>query len=292
MNNQYDTQPPFAYRLVRALLSPFGLRWVGDHQRAVIFRMERYQGVKGPGFFWICPFIKSVYSIISVAPDFTPIQVSSIQTKDALQLGLSLALAYAFDPSLVPAEKAALYIKWPREVRRAVATDNAQRALQAVVPEFFAEQICRGEVFPLLEQKFLSILTDRLQSLALKPVFAMVLEVKVPAMLQHRFEDVVQRSVNIEDFNQYAPHEFTQALQLEMIEALKHMGVGKQFISLPEGKEGKSLPAAGQVSPRRIARLVSNPSENHHPPAERPETPAAAVNTEVILPKKRPKSRL
>lgn len=291
MNNAYDTHPPIAFRLVRALGRRFGLRWVGDYQLAVIFRMERYHGVvRGPRFFWINRWIETVHSVMSVAPDFIPVQASSIQTKDALQLGLSLALAYAFDPSLVPAEKVALYIRWEPEIRRLVAADNAQRALQAVVPEFFAEQICRGEVFSLLEQKFLSILTERLQPLALKPVFAMVLKVEVPAVLKHRFEDVVQRLVNIEDINQYAPHEFSQALQIEMIEAVKQMGVGKQFVSLPEGKEGKSLPAGGQVSPRRLARRVSNPAEDPHPPAETLEIPAA--NTEVIVPKKRPKSRL
>ncbi|HLF28579.1 MAG TPA: SPFH domain-containing protein [Anaerolineae bacterium] len=272
----YDTDPPLAYRLSRALGRPLGLRWVGDNQLAIIYQMEQYHAAKGPGFFWINPFTQTVQATISIAPDFISNPIPNIQTRDALQLGLSIALAYTFDPRRVPRERAAQFVKWPLEVRRAIVTDNSQRALQAIVPQFYAEQICRGQVFAQLEQEFISTLSQRLQMLGLEPIFAMVLKVVVPDALKNRFEAIVQRSINVDDISHYEHYELTQAMRTEMIETLRHMGGGKQYIDLPDLKEMAPPQGTGRPQPRRITPPA--------PPA--PEEPPADTKP------KRPKSRL
>ncbi len=279
MKDIYDFRPPMAHRLKLRLGRRFGVRWVGDYELAVIYRMEQYDRVMGPGFFRINPFTQTVRSVISVAPDFISISVSGIQTRDALQMGVAIALAYVFDPRSVPRDKAALFVKWQRDVHRAIVTDNAQRAMQVAMPEFFAEQVCRGEVFELIEQKFLDALTRRLQPLALKPLFGMVLQVKVPQKLQSRFEAVVQRAVNVQDLSNYEPYELTQAMRTEALEALQHMPGGKQYINMPDLTDMVVPTDDNQPVLRRITR----PGVSSNQEAQ-PEIPPAP-------PRKRPKSQ-
>ncbi len=81
-----DTRQPLTYRLIRTLGHPFGLRWVGDNELAVIYEMERYHSVRGPGFFWVNPWTQTVHSVIRVAPDFISTYIRGIRTKDGLVL--------------------------------------------------------------------------------------------------------------------------------------------------------------------------------------------------------------
>jgi regulator of protease activity HflC (stomatin/prohibitin superfamily) len=42
--------------MVILLLS--GLRIAQEYQRAIVFRLGRFQSVKGPGLYWLIPFIE------------------------------------------------------------------------------------------------------------------------------------------------------------------------------------------------------------------------------------------
>lgn len=286
MISERDIQKPPAYRFLLRFGRPLGLRWVGDYELGIIFRLERYYDVRGPGFFWINPLTERIQSVTSIAPDFVSTPIPAIQTKDALQIGFSLALAYLCDPRAVSRERAAMVVKWSREIRRAIVTDNVQRAFQAVVPKFYAEQICRGEVFKPLEDGVLQVLTERLETLALKPMFGMVREVTVPLVLQSRFEAVVQRQVNIDAISQYEPYELSQAMRTEALEAIKAMGGGKQYLNLPDFTDIVTPPQdETQSPPRQIARPAATPDQ-----AISPGSLPTAI--QPAPPRRQPKSRL
>jgi regulator of protease activity HflC (stomatin/prohibitin superfamily) len=251
MHRELDNQPPLVYRLLRTLGRPFGLRWVGDNQVAVVYRLERYHSLKGPGFFWINPFTQTMRRIISTAPEFVSIEAVGIHTEDALQLGLTVAMAYEVKPTWMPPDKAALYVTWTREARQSIVTNHATNALQDIVPSFNAEEICRGTVFRSIEDRLMSALGARLRQMALKPLICFILRVTVPPKLQDRFEAVVQRQVNIEDLSRYAPYELSQALRIEALEALRGMAGGRQYINMPDMTD-MVAPSQGQLPPRRI----------------------------------------
>jgi hypothetical protein len=283
--DKHDINSPPLYRLLLTLGRPFGLRWAGDNEAAVVYRLERYHELRGPGFFWINPLTQSVRLFIQVTPDFILINAPNVQTRDALQFEISIALAYKFNPDLMPADKAALFVTWSRNVHRAIVADNARRALQAVVPAFFSEQICRGEAFDAIEQKLKDELAGRLRPMAIELLLCMVQQVQVPTALQDRFEAVVQRGVNVQDLSQYEPYELTQAMRVEVVEALKTMSVGRQYINLPDLMDA-AMPLPDQPPPRRIVRPVSMPDKSAPPQQEPP------ADTDIVTPKKRPKSRL
>ena len=251
MYRELDGQSPMVYRLLRTLGRPFGLRWVGDNQVAVIYRLERYHSLKGPGFFWINPFTQTVKKIMSTAPEFVSIEAADIHTQDALQLGLTVALAYEVEPAWMPSDKAALYVTWTREARQSIVTNHAPHTLQDIVPSFNAEESCRGTVFRSIEERLMKGLDVRLRQMALKPLICFILRVTVPPKLQDRFEAVVQRQVNIEDLGHYAPYELSQALRIEALEALRGMAGSKQYINMPDMTD-MVAPSQGQLPPRRI----------------------------------------
>jgi hypothetical protein len=289
MSTRPDTEAPFFYRILVGLGRPLGLRWVGDNEVAVVYHLERYHSIQGPGFFWINPLTQTMRARIRVAPDFVPVPAADIHTRDALQLGLTVVLAYRLDPALLPdrkeagaaptpdeKQKAALYLSWSRETHRAIVIDNTQRALQAVVPAYYAEEICRGEVFEPMERQLLKILAERLRPLALSPLFCMTLRVEVPVKLQDRFEAVVQRRVNIDDIGRYLPYELNQALRTEALEALRDMSGGRQYINLPDFTSVVTPSQdASQAARRQIVRPDAGPrveTAPEEPPTKRPKS--------------------
>lgn len=285
MYRELDGQSPLVYRLLRTLGRPFGLRWVGDNQVAVVYRLERYHSLKGPGFFWINPFTQTVRRIISTAPEFVSIEAVDIHTEDALQLGLTVALAYEVQPTWMPPDKAALYVTWTREARQSIVTNHATRALQDIVPSFNAEEICRGTAFRSIEERLMSGLGARLRQMALKPLICFILRVTVPPKLRDRFEAVVRRRVNIEDLNQYAPAELDQDRRDRIIEAFREILSGARAVNMPNLMDlSGSSQGEGSSRPPRIVPPAA-PSDGP-PPREPPPSDTSPA------PRHTPKSRL
>ena len=50
--------PWYAYPLAVALLILFGFRIAQQYQRGVVFRLGLFTGVRGPGIYWLIPFIE------------------------------------------------------------------------------------------------------------------------------------------------------------------------------------------------------------------------------------------
>lgn len=178
------------YRLLISLGRPFGLRWVNDNEMAVIHRLERYHGLRGPGFFWLNPLTEFVHSIT----DFTSVEVPDVQTRDALPFEMSVGLAYRFDPDLIPPDKAAAVLPWSRDTHRVIVTDNAQQVLREIVPVFSSVQIRKGEAFDAIEQELKGELAKRLRPMAIEPLMCTVLQVKVPGVLPSGLETVLRQA--------------------------------------------------------------------------------------------------
>ncbi|MFQ5610636.1 MAG: SPFH domain-containing protein [Anaerolineae bacterium] len=273
-----DDKPsfPLLQRLLLGLGRPLGLRWVGDYQLGVVYKMGRYHDLRGPGFFWINPLTDTMKTEVSFKPDFISTPYDNLRTRDALQLGLRLALAYAFDPRLVSPEQAAIFVTWPRQIRRLIVTDQARSALQAIVSQFYAEEICRGEAFEPIGEKVKAQLVGRLQTLAMKPVFVIALEVMVPQALQHTFDAVVKRAVYAQDLSVYERFELDQVQRQELYETLRELPGGVRYLNLAPKAADLPGDVAGGPSPGRLvegtarSRLDSPPAPDDEPPPKDP----------------------
>src|SRR3954470_19398160 len=80
----------FAFIIVLILLS--GLRVVQEYERAVIFYLGRSQGAKGPGLFYVPPFISRIVKV-NLQTQAVPVASQQVITKDNVTVSVD-AVAY------------------------------------------------------------------------------------------------------------------------------------------------------------------------------------------------------
>jgi regulator of protease activity HflC (stomatin/prohibitin superfamily) len=78
--------------VIVAFLFLAGLRVVQEYERAVIFRFGRSQGAKGPGIFFVPPFITRMVKV-NLQTQAVPVASQQVITKDNVTVGVD-AVAY------------------------------------------------------------------------------------------------------------------------------------------------------------------------------------------------------
>jgi len=105
-------------------------------ERAVVLRLGRYKGLRGPGLFWIVPFIDTVTSWIDQRVITTNFNAEETLTSDTVPVNVDAVLFWmVFDP-----EKAALEVQ---DYARAVSW-AAQTALRDIIGRTFLTDLLRG----------------------------------------------------------------------------------------------------------------------------------------------------
>jgi hypothetical protein len=262
-----NVRPPLAYRLRLFFGRPSGLRWVPDNHLGVVYRMEMYHSLRGPGFFRINPFTESVKQEVSLNPDFIATHVANLNTRDAVQLGLRVALAFVFDPRPLPREKALVFVKWPPHILRAIVTDFANSALLNILPKYYAEEICRGELFETIQQRLEASLKTSLEPLAIRPTFVMVLEVTVPPPLQDAFTAVANRTAYTHDLSLFEPYELNEVRRRELNEVLRELPGGIRYLNVSAAEFGSS---SWQDDARAFQQTLRGTSRPLPPPSPEP----------------------
>ncbi len=75
------------------LLFLSGLRVVQEYQRAIIFRLGRFSSVKGPGLYWIIPFIDK-QRVIDMRTVTVAVEQQETITKDSVTIKVNAVLWY------------------------------------------------------------------------------------------------------------------------------------------------------------------------------------------------------
>lgn len=89
---------PVAGLIILLLLS--GLRIAQEYQRSVVFRLGRYQSVKGPGLFWIIPFIERQLRV-DIRTRTVDLEQQETITKDSVTIKVNAVLWFRI---LMPAD--------------------------------------------------------------------------------------------------------------------------------------------------------------------------------------------
>jgi regulator of protease activity HflC (stomatin/prohibitin superfamily) len=71
-----------------------GLRIAQEYQRGVLFRLGRYQGLKGPGLFWIIPFGIETTRIIDIRTRTVSAEQQETITRDSVTIKVNAVLWY------------------------------------------------------------------------------------------------------------------------------------------------------------------------------------------------------
>lgn len=104
-------------------------------------------------------------------------------------------LVYKLDPRGLPKMDAQTVTNWSLELKRTIMTEYAQRSMQAVLPKFDAETVCRGKVFQDIEAGFAIEMNGLLNVFGMSLLEGRVLKVIPPPILQYRLEQAAQQGV-------------------------------------------------------------------------------------------------
>ena len=132
MNNPI---PVIFTTLIGLLLAPspkIAQQW----ERAIVLRFGRYVGLRGPGLFWIVPFVDRVSSVIDQRTIATGFAAEQTLTADTVPVNVDAVLFWMVHD----AEKAALEVQ---DYGRAVAW-AAQTALRDIIGRTTLADLLRG----------------------------------------------------------------------------------------------------------------------------------------------------
>ena len=114
----------------------FSLKVASQWEKAIILRLGKFTGLKGPGLFWITPLIDTVPAWIDHRVMVTPFAAEKTLTKDTVPVDVDAVLFWV----VWDAEKAALEVQ---DYRAAIAW-AAQTALRDIIGRMMLADILVG----------------------------------------------------------------------------------------------------------------------------------------------------
>ena len=114
----------------------FAIKIAKQWEKAVVLRLGKFRGLRGPGMFWIVPLIDAIPTWIDHRVMVTPFNAEKTLTKDTVPVDVDAVLFWV----VWDAEKAALEV----EDYRAAITWAAQTALREVIGQMPLADILVG----------------------------------------------------------------------------------------------------------------------------------------------------
>src|SRR5213594_4809150 len=143
-------------------------------ERAVVLRLGKYVGLRGPGLFWIIPFVDSVSAWIDQRVITTGFAAEETLTSDTVPVNVDAVLFWVvYDP-----EKAALEVQnYPQAVSWA-----AQTALRDIIGRTSLSDLLRGR--ERIEQELQQLIDERSTPWGVTVQSVEMRDVIIPAALQ------------------------------------------------------------------------------------------------------------
>src|SRR5215211_2547173 len=114
----------------------FALKVASQWEKAVVLRLGKFHGLRGPGVFWIIPIVDTIPSWIDHRVMVTPFSAEKTLTKDTVPVDVDAVLFWV----VWDAEKAALEVK---DYQGAIAW-AAQTALRDIIGRMMLADILTG----------------------------------------------------------------------------------------------------------------------------------------------------
>ncbi len=158
-----------------AVLLFLAFRVARQWQKAVILRLGKYQDLKGPGFFFILPFIDTVPYWIDLRTITTPFNAEETLTKDSVPVDVDAVLFWR----VVDPKKAAREVE---NYRHAIAWAS-QTALRDVIGRTDLSEMLRGR--EKIDKDLCQMIDQRTEAWGIKALSVEIRDVKIPEGLQN-----------------------------------------------------------------------------------------------------------
>lgn len=143
-------------------------------ERAVVLRLGRYIGLRGPGLFWVLPFIDSVTAYVDQRIITTDFAAESTLTADTVPVNVDAIMFWM----VYDAERAALEVQ---DYKLAVSL-AAQTALRDVIGKTSLTDLLRGR--EKIEEELQHIIDDRTNPWGVTVQSVEIREIIIPDALQ------------------------------------------------------------------------------------------------------------
>jgi len=143
-------------------------------ERAIVLRLGRYVGLRGPGLFWIVPFVDSISTWVDQRVITTSFAAEETLTSDTVPVNVDAVLFWmVYDP-----EKAALEVQnYPQAVSWA-----AQTALRDIIGRTSLTDLLRGR--ERIEEELQKLIDERSTPWGVTVQSVEMRDVIIPAALQ------------------------------------------------------------------------------------------------------------
>jgi len=153
-------------------------------ERAVVLRLGKYVGLRGPGLFWVVPFIETVSSWIDQRVITTNFKAEETLTSDTVPVNVDAVLFWmVYDP-----EKAALEVQ---DYALAVSW-AAQTALRDIIGRTYLSDLLRGR--ERIEADLQKLIDERSNPWGVTVQSVEMRDIVIPASLQDAMSREAQAS--------------------------------------------------------------------------------------------------
>jgi regulator of protease activity HflC (stomatin/prohibitin superfamily) len=153
-------------------------------ERAVVLRLGKYVGLRGPGLFWVIPFIETVSLWIDQRVITTNFKAEETLTSDTVPVNVDAVLFWmVYDP-----EKAALEVQ---DYARAVSW-AAQTALRDIIGRTYLSDLLRGR--EQIEADLQKLIDERSNPWGVTVQSVEMRDIVIPASLQDAMSREAQAS--------------------------------------------------------------------------------------------------
>lgn len=166
------------------IICMYSLRVARQWEKGVLLRLGKFHGLRGPGVFWVMPFIDSVPSWIDQRVKVTPFSAEKTLTKDTVPVNVDAVLFWV----IWDAEKAALEV----EDYKSAITWAAQTALRDLIGQMALADILLGR--STMDEELQKIIDQRTTPWGITVQSVEIRDVVIPADL----EDAMSRQAQAE----------------------------------------------------------------------------------------------
>jgi regulator of protease activity HflC (stomatin/prohibitin superfamily) len=162
----------------------FALKVANQWEKAVVLRLGKFHGLKGPGMFWIIPIVDAVTSWIDHRVIVTSFSAEKTLTKDTVPVDVDAVLFWV----VWDAEKAALEVK---DYQAAISW-SAQTALRDIIGRMMLADILVGRT--AIDEELQHIIDERTTPWGITVQSVEIRDIVIPQVL----EDAMSRQAQAE----------------------------------------------------------------------------------------------
>jgi len=156
------------------ILVASGIRVIKEWERAPLLRLGRFVGMKGPGLFYIIPFVDRLPTIVSTRVQTVPFRTEQTLTKDNVPVNVDAIMFY----QAIDVEKVVLNVERYVEA----TTLAAQTTLREVIGKVSFDELLTEREKVGVEAR--NIIDEKTERWGIKVSSVEVKDIGIPSMLQ------------------------------------------------------------------------------------------------------------